>query len=373
MAEAAKVAEKAQGVAPKTVMDFRRTLEDADVDALVVATPDHWHAVPTILGCQAGKDVYVEKPVSHNIWEGRKMVQAARRYERIVQVGTQTRSAPYAAQAADYIRSGQLGDVHYVRVLNMKWRDSIGKRADEPVPDGVDYDLWLGPAPQRPFNPNRFHYAWHWYWDYSGGDIINDGVHQLDLARWLIGKSYPKSVVATGGELHFDDDQETPDTQCVHFDFGDCVMVFEQALWAPYMKKEAWEHRDLDEFPNWTFDSTQVEVYGSKNLMFIGRHGGGFQVFDADWKPIVETPGKHPHLPHLDDFFECCRTRQTPHAEIEEGHKSTVLCHLGNLSYRVGGRRLSFDPASERLIDDDEANALTKRVGREPWSIPERV
>jgi predicted dehydrogenase len=372
-ADAVKAIEAGQGKAPQTTTDFRRMLDDGSVDALVNATPDHWHALPTVMACQAGKDVYVEKPASHNIWEGRKMVQAARKYERVVQLGTQTRSADYALAAAEYIRSGQLGDVHYVRVLNMKERPTIGKQPDGSPPEGVDYEMWLGPAPQRPFNPNRFHYAWHWFWDYSGGDIINDGVHQLDLARWLIGQSYPKSVVTTGGRYHFDDDQECPDTQCVHFEFDKLTMVTELALWTPYMKKEEWAHRDLPDFPNWTFDSTRVEVFGTKNLMYIGRHGGGYQVFDANWQPILDGPGRHPHEPHLDNFFECCRTRKRPNADIEEGHKSTILCHLGNLSYRLGGRRLPFDAGSERFIDDDEANALAKRVGRAPWSIPEGV
>ncbi|MGQ9731945.1 MAG: Gfo/Idh/MocA family protein [Candidatus Zipacnadales bacterium] len=369
---AAKVEEQ-QGIRPQMVTDFRQILDDANVDALFNATPDHWHALPTIMACQAGKDVYVEKPASHNIWEGRKMVEAARKYQRIVQLGTQTRSADYAFAAVEYIRSGQLGDVHYVRVLNMKERSTIGHKEDEPVPEGVDYDMWLGPAPARPFNPNRFHYAWHWFWDYSGGDIINDGVHQLDLARWLIGKDYPLSVVCTGGKYHFDDDQECPDTQCVHYEYDRLTMVTELALWTPYMKKEEWAHRDLPDFPNWTFDATRVEVFGTKGLMYIGRHGGGYQVFDADWKVIAEGPGRHPHDPHINNFFECMRTRKRPNADIEEGHKSTILCHLGNISYRVGGRRLYFDAATETFLNDEEANRLVKRQGRKPWVIPEEV
>jgi predicted dehydrogenase len=372
-ARTAKTVEERSGNKPKTTQDFREILDDDAVDAVFNATPDHWHAIPTIMACQAGKVVYVEKPASHNIWEGRKMVEAARKYERIVQLGTQNRSAPYVQQAVEYIRSGELGEVHYARVLNMKERGNIGHKEDEPVPEGVDYDMWLGPAPERPFNRNRFHYAWHWFWDYSGGDIINDGVHQMDIARWLIGKDHPKSVVCTGGTFFFDDDQETPDTQAAHFEYDDMTLAFELTLWTPYMKKTPWDFRDTDEFPNWPFNATRVEVYGTKGLMMMGRHGGGWQVFGSDGQVVADGPGRHPHNPHLDNFLECVRTRERPTADIEEGHKSTVLCHLANISYRLGGRRLKFDGETERFIDDKEANDLVKRKYRKPWVIPDEV
>jgi len=191
-----------RGQRPKTVQDFRRVLDDKGVDAVVIATPDHWHALGTILACQAGKDVYVEKPTSHSVWESRKMVEAARNHRRVVQVGAQCRSAPYVAAAREYLQSGKLGEVHFVKVFNSKPRSSIGNLPDKPVPAGVDYDMWLGPAPMRPFNENHFHYAWHWFWNYAGGDISNDGVHQIDLARLCIGRTHPNSVSSTGG-IHF--------------------------------------------------------------------------------------------------------------------------------------------------------------------------
>ena len=203
-----KLIEVTQGKAPKCVQNIKEVLDDKDVDVIINATPDHWHALGTIWACQAGKDVYVEKPTSHNIWESRKMVEAARKYGRIVQVGAQNRSAPYCHKAFDYIRSEAFGSVHFARVINSKERGAIGKKPDGEPPAGVDYDMWLGPAPNRPFNPNRFHYNWHWFWDFSGGDIINDGVHQMDIARWLIDKDYPKFVTSGGGKIFFDDDQE---------------------------------------------------------------------------------------------------------------------------------------------------------------------
>ncbi|UCD30142.1 MAG: Gfo/Idh/MocA family oxidoreductase [Planctomycetota bacterium] len=373
LGRAVKIVEDGKGRKPKAVTDFRRILDDKNVDALFICTPDHWHALPTVLACQAGKDVFVEKPASHNVWEGRKMVEAARKHKRIVQLGTQCRSAPYIHKAIEYIRSGKLGDIHLVRVLNMKRRYTIGREADGPVPEGVNYDWWLGPAPKRPFNPNRFHYRWHWCWDYSGGDIINDGVHQIDLARWLVNKGHPKSVTSGGGMHFYDDDHETPDTQIVTWEYDKLTMVFELTLWTPYMKKTQWNFRDTDQFPNWRYSATKVEVYGTKGLMMMSRHGGGWQVFDADGKEVASAPGRHPHSPHLDNFFECVESRKQPSADIEDGHISTVLCHLGNISYRLGGRKLLFDGKSEKFINDNEANMYLKRVPRKPWVIPEKV
>lgn len=370
---AIKKIEKKQGKKPKTSMDFRRILDDKVVDALFVATPDHWHAIPTIMACQAGKDVYVEKPVAHNIWEGQKMVEAARKYQRIVQVGTQSRSGPYIYDAIDYIRTGNIGKVHLVRVFNMKYRKTIGHKKNEPVPEGVNYDMWLGPAPKRPFNPNRFHYKWHWFWDYSGGDIMNDSVHQLDIARWIIDKDYPKSAYATGGKFYFDDDQETPDTQSVLYEYDGLTMTFELTLWTPYMKKIPGKVRDGDLVPNWRYCTTRIEVYGSDGLILLGRQGGGYQVFNQDGELVRTRYGRRPTPRHLDNFFECIKSRKQPNADIEEAHKSTLLCHLGNISYLLGGRKLKFDPPKQKFIDDEEADSYLKRNYRKPWVVPEKV
>jgi len=366
--------EEIGGVRPQTTQDFREMLEDKDVDGVVNATPDHWHALGTIMACQAGKDVYVEKPASHSIWEGRKMVEAARKYDRIVQIGTQNRSAEYCHKAFDYIRTKEFGDVHYVRVLNSKRRGSIGNKPDRETPPGIDYDMWLGPAPMRPFNENHFHYAWHWFWAYSGGDIINDGVHQVDIARWMIDRDYPKSVCSTGGIHFFDDDQETPDTHTANWDYDGLTMVFEQTLWAPYMKKTPFEMRDLDNLPNWPFSGTRIEIYGTEQFMFLGRHGGGWEVFDAAGKSVKVEPGRFAssNEGHISNFLDCIRTRKQPNGDIEGGHLSTLLCQYANIAYRTG-RKLHIDPKTEGFVDDPEANSYVMRTYREPWIVPEVV
>jgi len=372
-ARAAKLVESRTGRAPRVVKDFRRILDDKRVDVLFNATPDHWHALPTILACQAGKDVYVEKPASHNVWEGRKMVEAARKYKRIVQVGTQTRSGPYARKGVEFLRAGGIGRVHYVRVLNMKYRDPVPPRPDEPVPPGVDYDMWLGAAPSRPFNRNHFHYTWHWYWDYSGGDIINDGIHQIDAARWLVGKDYPRTVISTGGKLAQHDDKEAPDTQVALWQFDDLLMAFELTLWTPHMIKTPWDFRNTDGFPEWRTNATQIEIHGTAGMMKFSRHGGGWQAWDPDGRLIAQEPGRHPHGPHIDNFLACVASRRRPNADIEEGHRSTVLCALANISYRLGGRKLVFDAETESLVGDAEASRYLKRTYRSPWAVPERV
>ena len=375
LADVATLVEKLTGRKPKAVSDFHRILDDKDVHALFSITPDHWHALSTIRACQAGKDVYVEKPCSHNVWEGAKMVEAARKYKRVVQVGAQTRSGRYTHEAADYIRSGKLGAIYLVRVVNMKQWDSIGHEEDAPVPVGVDYDAWLGPAPKRPFNPNRFHYKWHWFWDYSGGDIINDGVHQIDAARHLLGQDYPTAVTSTGGKFSTpDDDADVPDTQVATWDFNGARMVFELTLRTPYMEKLAWELRDkLDYWPNWPFDGMRVEVYGSRGLMFFERHGGGWQVFEDSKKVAAQGNDRHPHHAHIDNFFECIESRKKPNGDVEELHKSTILCQIANISCRLGGRRLEFDGRTETFVNDAEADRLLKRAGRAPYTIPDPV
>lgn len=371
--KAAEAVAKATGKRPEVVQDYRRILDDKDVHALFNSTPDHWHALSTIHACQAGKDVYVEKPVSHNLWEGRKMVEAARKYKRVVQVGFQNRSAPYVKEAVDYVRAKHLGNVHLIHVIEMRTRPTIGKTANGEPPNGVDYDRWLGPAPKRPFNPNHFHYNWHWHWEYSGGDIINDAVHQIDIVRWLAGKDYPLAVSATGGIFHFDDDQETPDTQIVTWDYPDMTVVFELTLWTPYMKKIDWSVRDTGAFPDWDFYAARVDVFGTKEVMRLARHGSGWQVFDVNGKNSASCTGKQGHTAHIDNFLACIESRATPNADIEEGHRSTVLSHLGNISYRLGGRKLKFDGKTETFVGDEEANKMLKRAGREPYTVPEEV
>jgi len=365
---------KITGKRPVLTQDFRRMLGDRNVNAIINATPDHWHALGTILACQAGKDVYVEKPTCHSMWEGRKMIEAARKYGRVVQVGTQNRSARYCHHALEHIRSRDFGEVHLLRVQNSKLRNTIGKLTDTAVPPGIDYDMWLGPAPMRPFNMNHFHYNWHWFWVYSGGDIINDGVHQIDLTRWMSGQIYPQSVYSTGGIFYYDDDQETPDTHIVNWDFGKMTVIFEQTLWSPYMKKVPTAIREGADFPNWPFTGTRIEIYGTRQFMFLSRHGGGWQAYDQDWKVVGEQRGRfaESNAEHIGNFLDCIRTREKPHADIEEIHVSTAWCHYGNIAYRLG-RKLHIDAGTEGFLNDVEANGLLKRKYRAPWVVPETV
>lgn len=368
-----------RGRAPRRVTDYRKVLDDKSVDAIVIAAPDHWHCPLTVFGCMAGKDVYVEKPLSFSIWEGRKAVEAARKYNRIVQVGTQSRSAPYVLKALKYIQDGKLGKIPHCRVCNLKVGRPFQQPRDSAPPAGVEYDLWLGPAPSRPFNSGRFHKSWHYYWDYSGGDMANDGVHQLDLARWLLGKDWPKSVASSGGNFAFaDDDNETPDTQTATFDFGDSQLLYEQIGYGDYMLKEDPSLRDGDFFPLWNQYSTRIEFYGTKGLMMLGRHGGGWQVFTkpVTWQPQVaaEELGRFPDADHKANFIDCIRTRKLPAADVEEGHRTAVLIHLANISYRLGGSKLEFDASTEKISNNTEANQFLRREhARSPYAIPDVV
>jgi predicted dehydrogenase len=363
--------EKAQGKAPQTAQDFRRILDDKSVDAMINATPDHWHALGTILACQAGKDVYVEKPLAHNVWEGRKMIDAARKYKRVVQVGMQTRSAPYAREAVEQIQSGRLGDVHTIRVFNMMQHPMMSEGSEQPVPDGFDYDLWCGPAPKLPYNPKR---SWLNQWEFSCGPIPGDAIHQLDFARMLFGdKPYPDTISYTGGVKALRDGRTIPDTQIALYEYGDFTLVFEAALWTPYMKKIAMNIRDGDLFPDWPFCATRIEVLGTKGFMYAGRHGGGWQVFDADDKVIESRFGRQGDKPHQDNFIECIRTRAKPNADVEQGHYSALLCHMANISGLVGNQKLRLDSKTESFVDAPEANRHLRRTYREPWVIPEEV
>ncbi len=372
--ELARALKSGQARAPKRVSDLRRVLEDKEVDAVIVATPDHWHGLATVLACQAEKDVYVEKPPSHNVWEGRKMVEAARRYKRIVQVGTQNRSAPYVQKALEYVEGGTLGDIPLCKVFNLKSGGAWHMAAESQKPKELDWNRWLGPTPERGYNQSIHHGGWHMLWDFSGGDMADDGTHQLDIARWLTGKDYPKSVHCSGGKLAFpDDDREVPDTQVVTYDFDDLVMTFELSQWAPYMSKTPGSIRNSDQFPYWPQNATRVEFYGTKEMMVLGRHGGGWQVLRGDGKVVAQEYGRPGDAPHRDNFIECIRSRQLPTGNIEEGHRSAVLVHLANLSCRLGGRELVFDAKNESLVGDEEANRLLKRTYRKPFVIPDRV
>lgn len=371
---AAKVVEEKKGKTPKAVGNFQRILEDKDVDAMVCATPDHWHALATVLACQAGKDVYVEKPASHDIWEGRKMVEAAHKYSRVVQVGMQCRSSSYGGTARDLIQSGKFGGVHLIRVYNMLNRTSVERTLDSAPPEGLDWDMWLGPGLLRPYNPM---YLRRVFWEFNGGLITDDGVHQLDLARWVIGVSFPKAVHHAGGKLAFKDIAETPDTSIVSYEFDGLTLVFEETWWTPYMVKVPNRVREsTTQFPDWyPFIGTRIEIYGTDGMMILGRHGGGWQLFDREGRKIQSDKQTFAAMQaaHVGNFISCIHSRKRPNADVEDGHISATLCHMANISYRVGDRKLAFDSAKEAFVDDSEANQYLKRTYREPWVIPEDV
>jgi predicted dehydrogenase len=364
----AKQVEEQTKKRPATYTDYRKLIEDKSIDAVSLATPNHWHTLQTVWACQAGKDVYVEKPCTHNVFEARQIVAAARKYNRIVQHGTQSRSSSALQEAVAKLNEGLIGEVYMARGLCFKWRDTIQRTPVGPVPPGVHYDLWLGPAPKREFTRNRFHYNWHWFWDYGNGDIGNQGAHQMDLARWLLGVTYPTKVSSMGGHFLFDDDQETPNTQVATFQFDGLgkkkFLVFEVRHWMSNHEAgigEGGKKKDSNTIGNM--------VYGSKGYMVVG---GGYKTFlGREQEP---GPGRSGGGNHFKNFLEAMRSRKPSdlNAEIEEGATSTVLAHLANISYRLG-RTLNFDPKTLTCTGDPEANRLLTRDYRAPFVVPAKV
>jgi predicted dehydrogenase len=349
---------------PAAFVDFRKLLEDRSIDAVSLATPNFHHTLQTVWACQAGKDVYVEKPCTHNIFEARQIVAAARKYNRIVQHGTNTRSNTAAREAVQHLRDGLIGDVYMARGLCFKWRDTIGRTPVEPEPAGVHYDLWLGPAPKREFTRNRFHYNWHWFWEYGNGDIGNQGIHEMDTARWGLGVKYPVKVSSMGGHFMFDDDQQTPNTQVATFEFQDGgkkrFLVFEVRHWMSNREADIGKSGD-----NCIGDI----FYGSKGHLVMR---GGYQTFLG--KSQEPGPSGNADGNNWVNFIECVRNRKRENlnAEIEEGAISTVLVHLANISYRLG-RTLDFDPNTLKCVGDEEANRMFTRDYRAPFVVPEEV
>jgi predicted dehydrogenase len=363
------VLEKSQSMRPKVYQDLRKLLEDKDVDAVSIATCNHWHALATIWACQAGKDVYVEKPASHNVWEGRRMVEAARKYDRIVQTGMQSRSIEHKKRAIALLREGVIGNLYMAKGLCFKRRRSIGRGDDGHAPDAVDYDLWRGPAPMRAFNANRFHYNWHWFWETGNGDIGNQGVHEMDFARWGLGKTtHPKRVLCSGGKFVYDDDQETPNTQTATFDYGDCQLVFE--VRGLLTGGECSIAYDGSNFIGNLF-------FGSEGFMSVDLEG--FQIYKGEKRELVDKmeftePRKWDTAPLVANFLDAVRSRRQADltADIEQGHLSAALCHLANASYRTG-RALDFDPATETFGGDTEADGYLSREYRKPFEVPANV
>ena len=347
-----KAVEKITGKAPRTEKDFRRLLEDKSIDAITIATPDHWHALLTVLACQAGKDVYVEKPASHNVVEGRRMVEAAQKYKRVIQLGSQRRSTPYVQEAIEHVRKGAIGKVAMARAWNHQKRVSIGHGHPGPVPSGVDYAMWQGPAPDRPYYANRVHYNWHWFWNWGTGELGNNGIHCVDVARWGLGVDAPMAVSSGGGKYVFDDDQETPDTQTTTWEFPGACLVYEHRLWS-----------------NHGIESEQfgVAFYGENGTLIVGEKG--WRVEERASAHSKATNGGQSK--HVQNFLDCVKSREKPNADIEIGHLSTRLCHLGNIAFRTG-KKLAFDAASESF-KDSEANTLLSREYSTRFEMPSHV
>lgn len=373
--EVVKQLAEIQGRAPKAESDYHRVLDDPQVDAVVIATPDHWHAPLSVQACQAEKDVYVEKPHAHNIWEGHQMIAAARKYRRVLQVGTQNRSAPYCHEAREYIVSGGLGSIHLVKVYNLKPGGPFHLGDPGTPPDGFDWNIWLGPAPERPYHQSIFYGGWHHFWDFSGGDMCDDGIHQFDLALMLLGNpGAPKAVACSGGRLaHRGDDSQVPDTVVATMDYDDFVLTMEHSNYPAYMRKTTGTIRRNDEFPYWTQNATRIELYGSEKMMTIGRHGGGWIVTTSGGKIVKKRFGRPSDNVHARNFLACLKSRDLPNADIATLHPSLSSLHLANIAHRNGNTKLTYDAAHEHILNNAKANNLIKREYRPEFALPEHV
>ncbi|MBP7825115.1 MAG: Gfo/Idh/MocA family oxidoreductase [Verrucomicrobia bacterium] len=351
------VCQKRERKQPDTVKDFRRVLDRQDVDAVIIATPDHWHALPTVLACQAGKDVYVEKPLATTIDEGRAMVTAAQKHNRIVQMGSQWKSCQHIIDAAAFVKSGKLGPVSMVRAWAwLDWQPEMAALPDEAPPPGLDYDLWLGPAPKRPYNKNRCHYNFRWFWDYAGGLMTDWGVHLINMALMGMDSAPPRTVCATGGTFVQRDSRETPDSQIATYEFPDYLLQ--------------WEHKS----------GVGVGLNGrSWGVSWSGTEGT-ILLNDAGWELLIEKrkaslePEQHkssgdPRPAHIRNFLDCMKSRQQPVLNLEAGHHVSTVAHLGNIAFR-SGHTLHWDAVNERIPNHPDADALVGVKYRSPWQLP---
>lgn len=367
--------EKIQKVKPIRERDMRKVFDDPEVDGVIIATPQHWHALATIWACQAGKDVYIEKCISFTIPEGQKMIEAAMKYERVVQCGTQNRSSGYAHSARDFIKSGKLGKVVAVNVMEiLNGPVPFNEKRSEKAPDTIDWDMWLGPAPKVPYSVSR-NKSWGYYWDYSGGFALSNGsIHQMDLARIVLGDpGFPKSVYCAGGRYLFDDQRDVPDYQMTTFDYEDFVMTLQTGEFAPYMSKTKPAIRYGEGFPEWEQNATKIVIYGTDLIMYVGRMGGGWQVFDKDRQIVAQETGLFPLDTHMGNFVDCIRSRNQPNGNIVEGHKSATLMHLANLSYQVGKKQLVFSSETETITNDQKARELAEGTYRKGYELPKEI
>lgn len=345
---------KEQGKKPVEVGDVRRILDDGDVDVLVVAAPNHWHAVATVFGCRAGKHVYVEKPCSHTPAEGEWAIEAARKHDRVVQMGTQRRSWPGINEAIEKLHSGAIGKCIYSRNWYNNRRASIGIGKQTAVPDWLDWDLWQGPAPRLPFKDNVVHYNWHWHWHWGNGELGNNGVHSLDLARWGLDVTYPSRVTAGGGRHRFEDDQETPDTMMVTYDFpGGKTITWEGLSWSPLGPHDR---------------GFGLTFHGTEGSLVI--RDSGYKIYDMRNKEVGGNTGAGGDKDHFADFLDAVRTGRRPNADIEKAHQSTLLCHLGNIAYRTSST-LETNPKNGHIVNNPAAERLWTREYDPSWDPQE--
>ena len=357
------------GGAAERYKDFRRLLERKDVDAVLIATPDHWHIPAAVLACQAGKDVYVEKPVTHNVREGRRIIEAARRSGRIVQAGTQHRSSPHFAECARMVQSGELGEVRYVRVWNFmsRFSEGLGRVPDSEPPAGLDWDFYCGPAPLRPFNARRFGPTFRQFWDYSGGMITDFGTHRFDTVHQIMGVDTPLTVSASGGRFSMKDSGEMPDTLQATYEYPGFIMSYETSdlnahgLGGRTPGMKYYNARGAEDRPH------GEAYYGTNGALFADRIG--FEIYpERDRVKRRQTNVADATSLHARAFVECVRTRKTPPATIEMGHRATLIGHLGNIAFKTG-RKLKWDAAREEFPSDSEASKLLGREARKPWNL----
>ncbi len=358
------VLEKAQGGKIGTTKDYRHVLDDKDIDGVIIATPDHWHTAMALHACQAEKDIYIEKPLSQTIEEGHLIRDAARKYNRVVQVGLQNRSTAYFQSAIDYLATGKLGKICLIKTWECQVRKSIGNPPDCAPPPTVDYDVWLGNAPKRPFNPNRFHYKWRFFWDYGNSEEGNQGVHMLDVALWGIqvlrgvDNSLPTKVSGNGGIYWLNDAKEVPDTQVVTYEYDDFMLTWELRSFA--------KHHPIDG------SQEGIAFIGTEaSLMIHGEgHSGSWKVYPKDGStgPSADLSVKNQDT-HAKNFVDCIKSRKRPNADVELGRLSTTICHLGNISHHLR-RDVVFDPKTETFGDDKEANAYLTKHYRAPYTLP---
>ena len=357
--------EKLYGNTPRTEVDFRKLIEDKDIDIISVATPDHWHALHTIWACQAGKDVYVEKPAHQLIAEGRKMIEAARKYDRVVQNGITWRSSKATKAGIKFLHDGKLGNVYMAKGIVYRHRESIGHVEDSPIPEGVHWDMFLGPAPYRPFNENRYIYNWHWFWDTGTTEFGNNGIYRMDGARWALNKNtHPVKVHCTGGLFGPDSDQEVPNVMMATYEYEDGKIIQNEV-------------RSLFTNPEGVERHSGTFIYSDEGWMALS--GGSFRTYFGK----NNEPG--PRMSEDDfpeeertnvwkNFVECVRSRkwQDLDCDIAEGHMSAAIGHLGNISYRTG-RKLTFDTETEKFVNDQEADSYLTRDYRDPYVMSEKI